>query len=151
MYKASVRALMRYSVRKLNSGDFSLLLKMASPNFELAFPGNNSWATMFRPQVISRERHTTHRGVEEATAFAQRFVDEGIQFHIEDILVNGPPWNTRVALRVRSFVPGKGGGADTYANRAVAMLDVRWGKLTGWEDYEDTQRVAAWDAATASP
>ncbi len=105
MYKASVRALMRHSIKKLNHGDYSLMLSMASPDFELAFPGENSWATMFRPQQRGREPHATHRGIDEAVAFADRFVEEGIQFEIEDILVNGPPWNTRIALRVRDFVP----------------------------------------------
>jgi ketosteroid isomerase-like protein len=147
VYKATVRALMRYSIAKLNSGDYSLMLKMASPKFELAFPGENSWATMFRSQVLGRERHVTHRGIEEATAFAERFVSEGIQFKIEDILVNGPPWNTRIALRAHDFIPSKGNGPDQYSNRAVLFLEVRWGRLVRWEDYEDTQRVAAWDRA----
>lgn len=146
MYKATVRALMRYSVNKLNRGDYSLLLKLASPNFELAFPGDNSWATMFRPQVLSRQRHVTHRGIDEASAFADRFVHEGIQFQIEDILVNGPPWNTRIALRVNGFIPTPDGGPDRYSNRAILLLEVRWGRLVRWEDYEDTQRVATYDA-----
>ncbi len=146
MYKASIRALMRSSIRKLNDGNYALMLKMASPNFELAFPGQNSWATMFRSQQAGRERHATHLGVEEATAFAERFVDEGVQFEIEDILVNGPPWNTRIALRVRSFIDGPSGTGDIYNNRALLFLEVRWGRLVRWEDYEDTERVALWDA-----
>jgi ketosteroid isomerase-like protein len=145
MYKASIRALMRYSINKLNDGDYSLMLKMVGPDFELAFPGENSWATMFRPQRRGREPHATHRGVEEAVAFADRFVGEGIQFEIEDILVNGPPWHTRIALRVRDFVPGPDGQPDAYNNRAVLFLEVRWGRVIRWEDYEDTERVAAWD------
>jgi len=145
VYKASIRALLRYSINRLNSGDYSLMLKMASPGFELAFPGENSWARMFRPQQLGRERHVTHQGIDEATAFADRFVDEGIQFQIEDILVNGPPWNTRIALRVHDFVPGGDGEADVYNNRAVLFLELRWGRLVRWEDYEDTERVAAWD------
>ncbi len=63
MYKASIRALMRYSVNKLNNGDYSLMLKMASPDFELAFPGQNSWATMFRPQQCGRKSLTPPIGV----------------------------------------------------------------------------------------
>jgi ketosteroid isomerase-like protein len=145
MYKASIRALLRHSIARLNRGDYSLMLKMASPDFELAFPGENSWATMFRPQQLGRERHVTHRGIDEATAFANRFVGEGLQFEIEDILVNGPPWNTRIALRVRDFAPGQDGSADAYNNRAVLFIEVRWGRLIRWEDYEDTQRVATWD------
>lgn len=146
MYKATVRALMRYSVKRLNAGDYSMMLKMASPDFELAFPGNNSWATMFRPTQPGRQHHITHVGIDEGTAFAERFVSEGVQFEIEDILVNGAPWNTRIALRVHSFVPSLTGGADEYNNRAIALLEIRWGRLVRWEDYEDTQRVAAWDA-----
>lgn len=150
MYKAAIRALMRHSVRRLNAGDYSLMLRLASPDLELAFPGENSWATMFRPQVTGRRQHATHRGIEEASAFADRFVAEGVQFQIEDILVNGPPWNTRIALRVQSYAVDQATGTDDYANRAIALLEVRWGRLTRWEDYEDTQRVAAWDAARAT-
>lgn len=106
---------------------------------------------MFRPQQRGREAHATHRGVSEAVAFADRFVAEGIQFQIEDILVNGPPWNTRVAVRVRGFVPATNGRPDVYNNRAVLFLELRWGRLTRWEDYEDTERVSAWDRDRAVP
>ena len=49
MYKASVRALVRHSISKLNQGDARLLLRLASADAELAFPGDNSWAAMHRP------------------------------------------------------------------------------------------------------
>ncbi len=147
MYKAAVRALLRSSIRKLNDGDVSMLRRMAHPDFQMVFPGDNSWATMFRPVERGRHAHVTHRGIDEALAFGERFVAEGIRFEIEDILVNGPPWNTRIALRVHDHAPGPDG--DSYNNRAVAMLDVRWGRLMRWEDYEDTERVAAWDQTRA--
>lgn len=146
MYKATVRALMRHSVKKLNGGDATMFLKLAAQDATIAFPGENSWSTMFRPVVKGRKKHVTHIGIEECTAFANRFVDQGVQFKIEDILVNGPPWNTRVALRVISYVDGPN-GVDEYNNRAVALLETRWGKLISWEDYEDPERIAAWDAA----
>ena len=145
MYKTTTRALMRHSVKRLNEGDYSLMLKMAHPDFELAFPGNNSWATMIRPAVPGRERHVTHSGMGEATQFAERFVQRGVQFEIEDILVNGPPWNMRVAVRVSSYVPGSAGQPDEYNNGAILFLEIVWGRLVRWEDYEDTERVAAWD------
>lgn len=148
MYKATLRAGIRFAIGKLNDGDASLLLKLARPDALIAFPGHNSWATMFRPVEKGRERHATHRGVDECRAFADRFTAEGVQFELEDILVNGPPWNTRVAMRVQSFRPGPN-GVDDYNNRAIAVLELRWGRLVAWEDYEDTERVAAWDAARA--
>lgn len=146
MYKLTIRTLIRRSIRQLNAGDFSSFLAMAAPNMTIAFPGVNSWSTMFRPTEPSRHRHSTHRGIKECSAFGERFVDNGVQFELEDILIAGPPWNTRIALRVQSFVPAPdGSGPDEYNNRAIALLEVRWGKLASWEDYEDTQRVAAWD------
>ena len=96
-----------------------------------------------------RRRHVTHRGIEEATGFADRFVAENVKFEVEDILVNGPPWNTRIAVRVASFVPGPAGQPDEYNNRAVLWLEIAWGRLVRWEDYEDTERVAAWDQRRA--
>jgi ketosteroid isomerase-like protein len=150
MYKAIVRMLLRSSIRRLNDGDLSALLRLAHPDFDMAFPGENSWSTMFRPVERGRTAHTTHRGLAEGTAFGERFVAEGIQFEIEDILVNGPPWNTRIALRVHDFISGGPGEPDVYNNRAVAMLDVKWGRLVRWEDYEDTERVAAWDRERAA-
>jgi ketosteroid isomerase-like protein len=149
MYKASIRALLRYSIAKLNQGDYSLMLKLASPDFELAFPGDNSWSTMFRPQQLGRHRHSTHRGIDEAVAFADRFVDEGLQMVVEDIVVNGPPWNVRIAMRVHDFIPGPDGHDDLYNNRAILFLEIRWGRLVRWETFEDTQRVVDWDHSRA--
>ena len=105
---------------------------------------------MYRPMVVGRGQHVTHIGVDECLAFAQRFVDRGIQFKIEDILVIGPPWRTRIALRVHVYIPSSDStaGVDTYNNRAVAFLEARWGRLRTWEDYEDTERVAAFDTAS---
>jgi hypothetical protein len=111
---------------------------------ELVFPGDNSWSSMFRPPAKQRERFATHRGLDECRAFADRFVTTGVQFAIEDILVNGPPWNTRIALRVHSYLQNAS-GVDDYNNRLVAILELRWGRLIRWEDYEDTERTAAWD------
>ena len=120
MYKATVRALLRRSIAKLNSGDPGMFLRLASPHVAIAFPGDNSWATMYRPVVKGREPHLTHRGIDECRGFAERFVENHNQFVIEDILVNGPPWNTRIALRLHDFIDGVDG--DDYNNRVVAFL-----------------------------
>ena len=104
---------------------------------------------MFRPVVKSRAPHATHRGIDECRSFADRFANEHVQFTLEDILVAGGPWNTRVAMRLISFIDGDD-GIDRYNNRAVAILELRWGKLVAWEDYEDTERTAAWDHAAVA-
>lgn len=81
--------------------------------------------------------------------FLARYVEHGIQMEVEDILVNGPPWNTRAAVRVHHWIPGTG-GEDLYANRAVLMVGAAWGKIHSQEDYEDTEPVAAFDDTMAS-
>jgi ketosteroid isomerase-like protein len=149
VYKATVRARVRRGIQKLNDGDAEFILGLATTDLELAFPGDNTWAAMYRPVEKSRERHVSHRGIEEVRAFAQRFVAAGFQYRIDDILVNGPPWKTRVAMRAVDWVVGPD-DADAYNNRMVSFLELRWGKLVSWEVYEDTRRVTAWDEALAS-
>ena len=46
MYEASIRAPLRYSIRKLNAGDPGLLYRLAAPDVVIAFPGDNSWSTI---------------------------------------------------------------------------------------------------------
>jgi len=75
--------------------------------------------------------------------FYRQVVAEGLELVIEDILVNGPPWNTRVAVCAHDFIAGDSG--DLYNNRVIAFLEIRWGRLCRWEDQEDTERVSSWD------
>ena len=147
MYKWAVRRLVRHGIQRLNDGDPSFLLRLAHPDIEFTFPGDNSWASMHRPVEKGRERHVTHRGVEECRAFAERFVEAGLHIDIEDILVNGGPWDVRVAVRGTDHLSGADG--DEYTNRLVDYMVIRWGRVVLWEAYEDTERVAVWDRERA--
>jgi ketosteroid isomerase-like protein len=144
MYKAAVRLMIKRNIARANSGDFSSTMKMFAKDATLSFPGDNSWSNMFRPTQVGREAFVTHRGKDELKRFLQRYVDEKIQMVVDDILVNGPPWNTRVAIRVHHWVIGAD-GTDSYTNRAVLFVSTRWGKIKSQEDYEDTERIAAYD------
>lgn len=151
MYKNTVRALVRHGLKRLNAGDPSFLLRLAHPRCELAFPGDNSFATMYRPVVKGREAHTTHRGIEELRGFTKRFINLGTQFYVDDILVNGLPHRTRVAVRGQVVIPSSiAGQPDGYANRIIAFITIAWGRMVAWEDYEDTERSSAWDARSRS-
>jgi len=148
MYKAIVRRLIRRSIRALNEGDYGPTLAVFADDATLTFPGDNSWSRQFRPPQPGRAAHPTHRGRTEIEAFLRRYVDHGIQMEVDDILVNGPPWNTRVAVRVTDWIPTAEG--DAYANRAVLMSRLSWGKIREQEDYEDSERVAAFDRRQAT-
>jgi ketosteroid isomerase-like protein len=144
MYKAVVRRLIRRNVKQLNGGNYGAALAMFHRDATLAFPGENDWSNQHRPTKKGRERFVTHRGHDEIEAFLQKYTGARIQMQIEDILVNGPPWNMRAAVRVHDWAVGDD-GEDSYNNRAVLFLTVRWGKLRAQEDYEDTERAAAFD------
>ncbi len=147
MYKATVRALVKWSLRQLNDGNVDALMKLAAPDVELLFPGNNYLSNMYRVPEPGRVPFVTHNGVAECRTFAEQIVADGLQFEVEDILVNGTPRHTRVAAKIHNFIPGPADEGDLYNNRFVAFLDIRWGKISRWEDFEDTERVAAFDRA----
>jgi hypothetical protein len=144
MYKAAVRWMIRRNIAQLNAGDYRPALAMYGDDLEFSFPGDNSWADEFQPFERGRHAHVTHRGKAEMERFLLRYVAAGIQMDVEDILVNGPPWNMRAAVRVHVWSPGESG--DRYSNRAVLFVTATWGRLRTQEDYEDTQRAAAFDA-----
>ena len=145
MYKAAVRWMIRRNIAALNHGRHQPVLAMFAPDATLSFPGINSWSGQFRTPTAGRTAFVSHRDRNEIEAFLRRYVDHRIQMSIEDILVNGPPWKTRIAVRAHVWASGPEGG-DAYNNRAVLMINTRWGKIRAQEDYEDTERAAAFDA-----
>ena len=109
MYKAAVRMLIRRNIRELNEGRYHPALAMFGPDAELSFPGDNSWSRQYRPSQAGRAAFPTHQGKAEIEAFLRRYVDNHIHMEVEDILVNGPPWNTRAAVRVHHWITGPDG------------------------------------------
>ena len=148
MYKAAARWLIRRNIRVLNTGRYGPALAMFAPDATLAFPGENTWSRQYREPRLGSDAYATHRGRDEIEGFLRRYVESGMQMEVEDILVNGPPWNMRAAARVHHGIVD-GSGRETYTNRAVLFVTVRWGKIREQEDYEDTERVAKFDAAPA--
>ncbi|MDN5895903.1 hypothetical protein FM104_14190 [Microbacterium esteraromaticum] len=59
------------------------------------------------------------------------------RFDIQDVLVNGGPWRTRVA--VRSLVSGDLPGGGRYENTVFQFLTLSWGNVTSIETAEDLQ------------
>jgi hypothetical protein len=149
VYKATIRWMVRRNIRQLNAGNYRPVLAMFADDGVLAFPGDNSWANQFRPTERGRRQFATHRGRAEVEAFLQRYTDAGIQMVVEDVVVNGGPWRTRMAIRVHDWVAGPD-GSDVYNNRAVLFAEAVWGKIRVQEDYEDTERAKAFDAVLAA-
>ena len=148
MYKATVRWLIRRNIARLSQGDHRPALAMFADDAVLTFPGDNSWSGMFRAPEPGRAPGRTHRGKAEIEAFLVRYVEHGLQMEVEDVLVNGPPWNARAAAIVHDWIVGPD-GHDVYANRAVIYVHTRWGRIYLEEDFEDTERSAAFDRLMA--
>jgi ketosteroid isomerase-like protein len=131
VYKWAVRRQIRRNVDALGRGDPAPLLRGYADDAVLVFPGESSWSG-------------EHRGREAIERFLRRFVAAGLTGTAEDILVNGPPWRTRVAV-VFSDRAEDGSGNEVYSNRAVLYATARWGRITRQEDFEDTHKVEAFD------
>lgn len=130
-YHGSVRALVRWVVRRVNAGDPSAMLRLYADDVRFVFPGEHSWGG---------ER----RGRAEVEEFLRRFVRVGIQGAVEDVIVQGPPWRTTAAVLFNDHARAPDGRL-VYENRAVIVLRVRWGRIVHEETYEDTQKVERFD------
>ena len=131
MYAWIVRRIIRRAVRRLQGGDIGPSLSLYADDARFIFPGRHSWAGDFR-------------GHGEMEKWLQRFVRTGLRFEPHEILVNGPPWNTKVCLRFTDHLKGDD-GASVYTNRGVIFGKVVWGKIVYEEVFEDTQKVAELD------
>jgi ketosteroid isomerase-like protein len=144
VYKATVRWMIKRNIDRMNGGDHEPALAMFAEDATLSFPGDNSWSNMERPVVLGRAAFVTHRGKAEIRRFVERYAEQGFHMVVDDILVNGGPWRCRAAVRVHHWATGPD-GTDVYTNRAVLFVETRWGRIVAQEDYEDTERVAAYD------
>lgn len=131
LYELLVRALLRRNVKALMAGDPGPLLRMYRRDAVLEFPGESSWGPEYR-------------GRDEIEAFLRRFLSVGLRGSVGQIFVSGPPWSTRIAIEFDDWALNAH-GTKVYDNRAVIVLQTRFGKVVRERVYEDTQKVAAFD------
>lgn len=136
-HDAAVRALLRHNVTRLMAGDPRPLLRLYHPDVVMTFPGEHSWGA-------------TYRGKAEVEAFLRRFLDAGLRGELGGIWVDGPPWASRIVVEFADHAHDPETGERIYANDAVLVLRTRLGRVVREEVYEDTQKVAAFDAALAA-
>lgn len=71
----------------------------------------------------------------------------GMSFVVRDVVVAGPPWNTRIHTHLEFVMPLADG--RTYRNVVMQAMRMRWGRVTRIHTLEDTQRcmrLLAWQA-----
>jgi ketosteroid isomerase-like protein len=69
----------------------------------------------------------------------------GSQFHPGTVVVEGPPWNTRVMtyVTIKGTSPAEGGAQVAYENEFMQLMTIRWGKIASVLTIEDTQRFVS--------
>ena len=125
MYRMVVASKARATWRRIADGDLEAASDMAHADMTFRFVGDtalgadlrgkDSFATWFR-------------------AAAERL--PGLTFQVDDVLVGGWPWDTRVAVRLAISAPLPDG--TTYRNEGVQWLRLRWGRMVDDWVLEDT-------------
>lgn len=129
MYHAIVRNKIRTGFRHLSAGNYEVVLQQFSPSIYFTFAGTHA---------LGGER----RGLDNVRQWFQKLFRTfpGLQFEIHEIVVNGWPWNTRVATRFTLHVPIN--EQRTYTNTGMQFVRIRWGRMVEDYLYEDTQKLA---------
>jgi ketosteroid isomerase-like protein len=127
VYSFLAGKLMRRAYREITSGHFGLVSLLAADDVTFICPGNSSFGG-------------THHGKAATLAWLKRFAALHPRIEVIDVTASGPPWNTRIAVRLNDAI------GEDYTNQVLEMLWIRWGKLRRLEVFLDTARLTSWEA-----
>jgi ketosteroid isomerase-like protein len=125
MYRRLVVARVRSTWRRMAGGDLAAAAASGHPDMTFRFVGDTPLGADLRGVDAFRQ------WLEELAVRVP-----GLSFAVQDVLVGGWPWNTRVAVRFEISAPLPGGA--TYRNEGVQWLRLRWGRLVDDWVLEDT-------------
>jgi ketosteroid isomerase-like protein len=125
VYHRIVASKVHAAFAAINDGDWEQMIAGMAPTFTYRFYGDHA---------LSGERHTTD-ALRRWWQRAERLLP-GTKFRVEDVLVAGWPWATRIATRVH-VVAGLPDGSR-YDNVVMQFMEMRWGKITHVRTLEDT-------------
>src|SRR5690606_17783205 len=138
MYNHIVRSKVRATFERINEGDYLKMVDGLAPQFEYRFHGEHALGGH------RATRDAMIRWWERATRLLP-----GVRFDVQEVLVSGRPWRTRVA--VRSRVSGALPDGERYENTVFQFLTLAWGRVTDVETMEDLQVLErALDAVEAA-
>jgi ketosteroid isomerase-like protein len=130
VYHWIVTRQVRATFAKIAAGNWEPMLTGMASQFSYRFYGASS---------LSGERHTLdglRRWWERSTKLLPNPT-----FQIDEIIVAGWPWNTRIATRVRVHTTLEDG--STYDNIFMQNLSMRWARITQIHTLEDTAILQA--------
>jgi len=127
VYAWLVGGMIRRGYAQAVAGQPRMLKAVTADDVEFVFPGRNSFAGRLT-------------GRADLMAWLARFASLRPDFRVHDVVVSGPPWNLRAAVRFSDAI------GDDYRNEGVEYLRLRWGKLHRIEVFVDTERISAWES-----
>jgi ketosteroid isomerase-like protein len=130
MYHWIVTRQVRATFTEIAGGNWEPMLSGMAARFSYRFYGDSA---------LSGERHTLdglRRWWERSTKLLPKPT-----FQIDEIIVAGWPWNTRIATRVRVHALLEDG--STYDNTFMQNLSMRWARITQIHTLEDTAILQA--------
>lgn len=126
MYKRIVRGKVREVFAQINAGNYMAMVDGLAPEFEYGFHGEHALGG----------RRTTRASM---IAWWERIghLLPGARFDVREVLVEGTPRHTRIA--VRALVSGDLPGGERYENTVFQFMTLAWGKVAAVETIEDLQ------------
>ena len=124
MWSWVAKRLLERNMARLNAGDMRPLTRLYAKDVRFRFPGDSSWACEIDNKA-------------DLERWLQRFIDTGLQIFPDEVVAQGPPWNTTLCVRGRDHLDRD--GERLYDNRYVIWGRMRWGFMREYEVYEDTQ------------
>lgn len=126
VYAMIVRSKVRNTFEQINSGNYAAMVDGLAPEFEYVFRGEHALGG----RRVTKE--AMNRWWERTLS-----VLPGATFDVQEVLVNGGPWNTHIA--VRSLVSGPLPDGERYENTVFQFMTLKWGKVVAVETVEDLQ------------
>jgi ketosteroid isomerase-like protein len=115
---------------RLAAGEWDGVVAALAEDVHHLFPGDHP---------LGGERHTAAAVRSWLERLGRLF--PGHEFEVIRVLSAGPPWDLWIAIQwTASLRPVVG---EPYANQGAHWIRVRWGRVTYFHAYLDTQRVAA--------
>lgn len=131
MYQAAVRRqITEVFERDLSGGDWDRVLARVDDHVHHVFPGDGALGGERRSRAAVR-------------LWFERLgrLFPGHDFEVQRVVSRGWPWDTWVTVQWTAVLTPREG--DKYVNEGTHWIGLRWGRVTAFHAYLDTEKIAA--------
>jgi ketosteroid isomerase-like protein len=129
MYHTIVRRKLAQNFHELNQGNYESIVMQFSLNTHHLFAGD---------LALGGERHSRDSVRQWYARLFRVFPD--IHFTVRNIIIQGWPWHTSIAVQFRVDATLRDG--QPYSNEVAQFIQLKWGQIAYMRLYEDTQKLA---------